>query len=75
MKANLNLGRISGIKIKVHWTFFILLLWIVFDELKHGATAESIFFNIAFGNIQENEIQKQETEWALQEKLYRDQLL
>jgi Zn-dependent protease len=32
----------------VHWTFFILLLWIVFDELKHGATAESIFFNIAF---------------------------
>ena len=25
MKANLNLGSVSGIKIKVHWTFFFLI--------------------------------------------------
>ena len=48
MKANLNLGSISGIKIKVHWTFFFLIIWIVFDELKRGGTTESILFNIAF---------------------------
>ncbi|WP_347925569.1 site-2 protease family protein [Pontimicrobium sp. SW4] len=48
MKASLNLGSISGIKIIVHWTFFFLILWIVFDELKRGGTAKSILFNVAF---------------------------
>ncbi|WP_142785911.1 site-2 protease family protein [Changchengzhania lutea] len=47
MKANLNLGSISGIKIIVHWTFFFLIAWIVFSELKRGGTNESIFFNVA----------------------------
>jgi Zn-dependent protease/predicted transcriptional regulator len=48
MKANLSLGSISGIKIKVHWTFFLLIVWIVFDELKRGGNSESILFNITF---------------------------
>ncbi|WP_178988322.1 site-2 protease family protein [Winogradskyella schleiferi] len=48
MKANLNLGSISGIKIKIHWTFFLLIAWIVFYELKHGGNTKSILFNIAF---------------------------
>lgn len=48
MKASLNLGSIFGIKIIVHWTFFFLILWIVFDELKRGGTTESVLFNIAF---------------------------
>ncbi|MGB5419943.1 M50 family metallopeptidase [Algibacter sp.] len=47
MKANLNLGSISGIKIKVHWTFFFLIAWIVFSELKSGGTTESILFNVS----------------------------
>lgn len=47
MKANLKLGSISGIKIKVHWTFFFLIAWIIFGELKRGGTKESILFNIA----------------------------
>ncbi len=46
MKANLSLGSISGIKIKVHWTFFFLIAWIVFSELKQGGTTESVLFNI-----------------------------
>lgn len=48
MKANLNLGTISGIKIKIHWTFFLLIVWIIFDELKRGGNTDSILFNIAF---------------------------
>ncbi|MGY5850032.1 site-2 protease family protein [Salegentibacter sp. F14] len=28
MKWSLNLGRIAGIKVSVHWTFMILLVWI-----------------------------------------------
>ncbi|WP_072402629.1 site-2 protease family protein [Flaviramulus basaltis] len=47
MKANLNLGTVFGIKIKVHWTFFFLIAWIVFSELKRGSTTNSILFNIA----------------------------
>jgi Zn-dependent protease len=48
MKANLNLGSIAGIIIKVHWTFFLLITWIVFDEIKKGGNTESILYNIAF---------------------------
>lgn len=47
MKANLNLGNISGIKIIVHWTFFFLIAWIVFSEIKRGGTTQSILFNLA----------------------------
>lgn len=47
MKANFKLGSVSGIKIIVHWTFFFLIAWIVFSELKRGGTTESILFNIA----------------------------
>ncbi|GGK18131.1 protease [Yeosuana aromativorans] len=47
MKANLNLGAVSGIKIKVHWTFLFLILWIVFSEMKRGGNTDSILFNVA----------------------------
>lgn len=46
MKANLSLGRVSEIKILVHWTFFLLMAWIVFDELNRGGNIESILFNV-----------------------------
>ena len=48
MKGNLNLGSVSGIKINIHWTFFFLIVWIVFEEIKQGGTTESILFNITF---------------------------
>ena len=48
MNTNLNIGSVFGIKIKIHWTFFFLIAWIVFDELGRGGTLESIVFNVAF---------------------------
>ncbi|MDB9720974.1 site-2 protease family protein [Winogradskyella sp.] len=48
MKTNLSLGKVSGIRISVHWTFSLLIVWIVFDELKRGGNAKSILFNITF---------------------------
>jgi len=48
MKANLNLGSVYGIKIKVHWTFLFLILWIVFDELKRGGNIDSVLYNVVF---------------------------
>lgn len=47
MKANLNLGSVFGIQIKVHWTFFFLILWIILSELKRGGNTESILFNVS----------------------------
>lgn len=47
MKANLSVGRISKIKIIVHWSFFLLIAWIVFDELNRGGDIESILFNVS----------------------------
>ena len=46
MKANLKLGSISGIKIIVHWTFFFLIAWIVFTEIKANGNTNSIIFNV-----------------------------
>ena len=48
MKSNLSLGSISGIKIKIHWTFFFLIAWVIFDELKRGGSTESVLFNVSF---------------------------
>jgi len=48
MKGNLNLGSISGIKIKIHWTFLFLIIWVVFNEIKRGGNTKSILFNVAF---------------------------
>lgn len=36
MKGSLPLGRIKGIKIQVHWTFFLLIVWVVFLEVSRG---------------------------------------
>jgi Zn-dependent protease/predicted transcriptional regulator len=48
MKTNLNLGRVTGIKIQIHWTFLFLMVWIVFEALLRGDSTKSIVFNMAF---------------------------
>lgn len=34
MKWSINLGRVKGIKISVHWTFLILMIWVLFSSWK-----------------------------------------
>lgn len=48
MKGSLNLGKIAGIGVKVHWTFMLLILWVVFLELTRGSNFESILWSIFF---------------------------
>lgn len=48
MKYSLYLGRISGIKISVHWTFLILIFWIVFANLRAGFEAREIIWSVGF---------------------------
>ncbi|MEK6152274.1 site-2 protease family protein [Flavobacteriaceae bacterium 3-367] len=45
MKGVLNLGRVADIKIQVHWTFALLLIWIVYSELKQGGSLQSSLFS------------------------------
>lgn len=46
MKNALYIGRVSGIKIFIHWTFLILIAWIVLTNLRAGAG--SILWSLAF---------------------------
>lgn len=47
MKGSLNLGRVAGIKIEVHWTFILLLIWVVFLDVRRGGDTTSALMNIA----------------------------
>lgn len=48
MKWSLNLGKIAGIKILVHWTFLILLGWIVLSEMRRGSDLATTLLSLAF---------------------------
>ncbi|WP_228852965.1 site-2 protease family protein [Aegicerativicinus sediminis] len=48
MKANIHLGNLFGVKIIVHWTFYLLLIWVALSELLSGSSTTSVLFNIAF---------------------------
>ena len=47
MKGVLKLGSVSGIKIEVHWTFTLLLIWVAFIEIQQGANLDRILLNEA----------------------------
>lgn len=47
MKGVLRLGSVSGIKIEVHWTFTLLLIWVAFLEIQEGGSLERILLNEA----------------------------
>ncbi len=47
MKGSLKLGRVAGIKIEVHWTFILLLIWVVFLDVRRGGTMATALLNIA----------------------------
>lgn len=56
MSSSLKLGRIAGIPVFVHWTFFILIAFIVFGHVQAGhdlmATLEGVGFILAlFGCV------------------------
>lgn len=48
MRYSLYLGRIAGIKILVHWTFLILIFWIVIANMRSGLTTNEIIWSVAF---------------------------
>ena len=48
MKNSLYIAKLSGIKIFIHWTFFILILWIIGSSINRGYTTREIVYSVAF---------------------------
>jgi Zn-dependent protease/predicted transcriptional regulator len=48
MKYSLSLGRIAGISVFVHWTFLILIGWIVYINLRMGHDTIDILWSVFF---------------------------
>lgn len=48
MNGKLSLGRVAGIDLYVHWTFSLLLIYIVYSGISSGLGAEDILWSVAF---------------------------
>lgn len=48
MKSALKLVTVRGIAVSVHWTFLLLILWIVIQNLRTGAATGAIIWTVAF---------------------------
>jgi Zn-dependent protease len=48
MNYSLQLGKISGIKIQIHWTFVLIIGWIVYVNLEAGANTTQTLWAVLF---------------------------
>lgn len=48
MKWSLNLGKVAGIKLSVHWTFIILIGWIFFAHYRMGHDTQQALMGVVF---------------------------
>lgn len=47
-KNSLYIGQVAGIRIYIHWTFLILIGWIVFSNLSRGLGTNEIIWSVLF---------------------------
>lgn len=48
MKWSLNLGKVAGIKLTVHWTFIILIGWVFFMHYRMGHDMQQALIGVVF---------------------------
>jgi Zn-dependent protease/predicted transcriptional regulator len=48
MKWSLNLGKFAGIRVFIHWTFLILIGYIVFINVRQGLAPAEIIWSVVF---------------------------
>lgn len=48
MKNSLYIAKVFGIKIFIHWTFFILIIWIAAMSMREGNNITQTIYSVAF---------------------------
>lgn len=48
MKGSFKLGNIAGIGVFIHWTFSLLIAYIIFSNYRAGHTPEQIVWSVIF---------------------------
>lgn len=48
MKNSLSVGKFAGIQLYIHWTFPLIILWIVFSNARSGLNTEQIMWSVLF---------------------------
>ncbi|MFP4060249.1 MAG: site-2 protease family protein [Bacteroidales bacterium] len=48
MKYSMNLGRPFGIKVSIHWTFLLLIAWVVIVALQQGGDFQQVVMYVIF---------------------------
>jgi len=48
MKGSLTLGKFAGIKVRIHWSFWLIIVWIVFLDISRGNDIQGMLWNIFF---------------------------
>ncbi len=48
LKYALKLGKPFGIQVYVHWTFLLIILWVIFLDAQQGLPAKEIIYSVLF---------------------------
>jgi Zn-dependent protease/predicted transcriptional regulator len=48
MKNSLSIGRVAGIHLFIHWTFPLLLGWVIFSNLRAGRSLDDTLWSLLF---------------------------
>ncbi|MCX8079822.1 MAG: site-2 protease family protein [Bacteroidia bacterium] len=48
MKGTLNIARVAGIPVKIHWTFLLLIAYIFFSNYLSGKASDQIIWTLLF---------------------------
>jgi Zn-dependent protease len=48
LKYVLTLGKPFGIKVSVHWTFLLIIAWVVYIDIQQGLSVNQILYSVLF---------------------------
>jgi Zn-dependent protease/predicted transcriptional regulator len=48
MKRSLSFPKIAGIDIHIHWTFSLLIVWIIYNNMRAGLNATQVTWSVIF---------------------------